>query len=169
MDFRKRTNERDRMEGVTNPYHRETIGKFRNQMWPVGTLKLDALVKVIYGFSEPQANDQERGETCRSSCEPGICQGRHFNDVPIIKPNKPIQADARWTMGLSSWADSLAPSLARKAIMVKRMKKMDENPRATARKPGVVAVGADNQRAASLGSTERSNRGRISGSACATM
>ena len=53
--------------------------------------------------------------------------------------------------------------------MVKRMKKMEENPRATARKPGVVAVGADNQRAASLGSTERSNQRRISGSARAVL
>jgi hypothetical protein len=26
------------------------------------TLELDALVKVIDGFPEPQANDQERGE-----------------------------------------------------------------------------------------------------------
>ena len=90
------------MEGVTNPYHRETVGKFRNQMRSVSTLELDALVKIIDGLSEPQADDQERGETYRSPCEPGICQDRRFDDVPIIKPNKPIQADARWTIGLSS-------------------------------------------------------------------
>jgi len=75
---------------------------------------------------------------------------------PIMKPNRPIQADARWTIGLSSIADNLAPSLARKAIMLKRMKKMNEKPRETAMKPGVVAVGADNQRDTSLGSAERS-------------
>lgn len=49
--------------------------------------------------------------------------------------------------------------MARKAIKVKRMKKIDENPRATAMKAGVVAVGADNQRDVSFGSTERSDRG----------
>jgi len=48
------------MEGVTNPDHRETVGKFGNQMWSISTLEHDALVKVIDGFSEPQANDQER-------------------------------------------------------------------------------------------------------------
>jgi hypothetical protein len=73
-----------------------------------------------------------------------------------MKPNRPIQADARWIIGLSSAADSLAPSLARKAIKVKRIKKTDENPRETAMKAGVVAVGADNQRDTSLESTERS-------------
>ena len=73
-----------------------------------------------------------------------------------MKPDRPIQADARWIVGLSNAADNLAPSLARKAIMVKRMKKMDESPRATAMKAGVVAVGADNQRDTSPGSTERS-------------
>ena len=83
------------MEGVTNPYHRETVGKFRNQMGCVSTLELNALVKVIDRFSEPQANDQERGETCRSPCKPGVCQDKQFSSVPIIKPNKPIQADAR--------------------------------------------------------------------------
>ena len=81
-----------------------------------------------------------------------------------MKPKIPIQAHTRWTMGLSSAAPSLAPSLARKAIREKRTKKMDENPRATAMKAGVVAVGADNQRDASLGSTERSERGITSGS-----
>jgi len=51
------------MKGVTHPNHREAVGKFRNQMWSVGSLELDALVEVIDGLSEPQANDQERGET----------------------------------------------------------------------------------------------------------
>lgn len=44
------------------------------------------------------------------------------------------------------------------------MKKMNEKPRAIAMKAGVVAVGADNQRDASLGSTERSEREIMSGS-----
>ena len=59
VDFRKCTNERDGMEGVTNPHHRESVGKFRNQMWCISTLEFDALVKVVDGLSEPQANDQE--------------------------------------------------------------------------------------------------------------
>ena len=67
-------------------------------------------------------------------------------------------------MGLSSAAPNLAPSLARKAIREKRTKKTDENPRAIAMKAGVVAVGADNQRDASLGSTERSEWEIMSGS-----
>jgi len=60
VNFCKRTNKGDRMESVTNPHHRETVGKFRNQMWTVSTLEFDALVEVIDGFSKPQANDQER-------------------------------------------------------------------------------------------------------------
>ena len=66
VDFCKRTDERDGMEGVTDPHHCETVGKFRNQMWCVGTLELNALVEIIDGFSEPQADYQERGETCGS-------------------------------------------------------------------------------------------------------
>jgi len=73
-----------------------------------------------------------------------------------MKPKIPIQVDTRWIMGLSSASPNLAPSLVRKAIRLKRTKKMDENPRETAMKAGVVAVGADNQRDASLGSTARS-------------
>ena len=76
-----------------------------------------------------------------------------------MKPKIPIQAHTLWTMGLSSAAPNLPPNLARKAIREKRMKKMVENPREMAMKAGVVAVGADNQRDASLGRTERSERG----------
>lgn len=159
MNFRKRTNKRDRMEGVTNPYHRETIGKSRNKMWSVCTLELDTLVEIIHGLSKPQADDQERGDTYKSICKFRVGQDEYFDHVPIMKPVRPIQADARWIIGLSSVADNLAPSLARKAIMVKRMKKTDENPRATAMKAGVVAVGADSQRDTSFESTERSKRG----------
>ena len=87
------------------------------------------------------------------------CRDECFDGVPIMKPKIPIQADTRWIMGLSRAVPSLAPSLARKAIRVKRTKKMNENPRAMAMKAGVVAVGADNQRDASLGRAERSNWG----------
>ena len=66
MDFRKRINKGNRVESVTNPYHRETVRVLCNQMWSIGALELDALVKVIDGFSEPQANDEERGETYTS-------------------------------------------------------------------------------------------------------
>ena len=59
MNFRKRINKGNGVESVTNPYHRETVRELRNQMWSAGALELDALVKVIDGFSEPQANDQE--------------------------------------------------------------------------------------------------------------
>ena len=58
--------------------------------------------------------------------------------------------------------------MARKAIIVKRMKKMDENARAMAMKAGVVAVGADSQRDTSLGSTERSKWRMGLGSASAS-
>lgn len=54
------------MEGITDPYHRETIGKLRNQMWCIVTIELNALVEIIDGLSKPQANNQERGETYRS-------------------------------------------------------------------------------------------------------
>jgi len=166
VNFCKRTDERDGMEGVTDPYHRETVGKFRNKMWCVGTLELNALVEIIDGFSEPQTDYQERGETCESISVRG-CKDRYFDGVPIMKPKIPIQAHTRWTIGLSSVAPNLAPSLARKAIRVKRMKKMDENPRAMAMKAGVVDVGADNQRDMSPGSTERSRWGMRSGCECA--
>ena len=58
------------MEGVTDPYHRETIGKLRNQTWCISTLELDALVEIIDGFPEPHTNDQKRGDTCKSTFQP---------------------------------------------------------------------------------------------------
>jgi hypothetical protein len=67
VDFRERTNERDRMEDITDPYHGETIGKASDQMCAIVTLELDALVEIINGFSEPQANDQERGDADRET------------------------------------------------------------------------------------------------------
>lgn len=59
MDFRKRTNDRDRMERVTDPHHRETVGKFRNQVWSIDALELNGLIEIVDGFSKPHANDQE--------------------------------------------------------------------------------------------------------------
>ena len=73
-----------------------------------------------------------------------------------MKPKIPIQAETRWTMGLLRAGPSLGPSLARKAIMLKRMKKIAENIRETPMNAGVAAVGADNHRDTSLGSTEKS-------------
>ena len=61
VDFRECANERDRMKGVTDPYHHETVRKFHDVGWY--PLKLDAVVEVTDGFPEPQANDQERGDT----------------------------------------------------------------------------------------------------------
>ena len=51
------------MEGVTDPYHSETVRKFRDETWVGIALELDNLVEVIDGFPERQANDQERGDT----------------------------------------------------------------------------------------------------------
>lgn len=126
-------------------------------MCAIVTLELDTLVEIINGFSEPQADDQERGDTCGIHVSLRIKGGR-FRDIPIVKPKIPIQAQARWTMGLSRLAPNL-PSLPRKAIRLNRTKKMIENPKEMPMNAGVVAVGADNQRDASLGSTERSKWG----------
>ena len=57
MNFCKRTNERDSMEGVADPYHREAVGNPRNQMRTVGTLEFNALVEIIDGFPEPHPDD----------------------------------------------------------------------------------------------------------------
>ena len=62
VDFHKRANERDSLEGVTDPPQRETSGKCRDQLW--FTILLGALVKVEDSFSKPYANDPERGGTC---------------------------------------------------------------------------------------------------------
>jgi len=57
VNFGKRTNERDSMEGVTDPHHREAVGNPRNQMRSVDTLEFNALVEVINGFPEPHPDD----------------------------------------------------------------------------------------------------------------
>jgi phage shock protein A len=74
-----------------------------------------------------------------------------------MKPNRPIHAVTRWTMGLSSVAESL-PSFARKETRVKRRKKRAEKARETAMKAGVAVVGAVRRLGASPGRTERSAR-----------
>jgi hypothetical protein len=53
VNFCKRTDEGDGMESVSNPYHRETVGKFRDYVGAVNSLELDALVEIIDGFSKP--------------------------------------------------------------------------------------------------------------------
>ena len=58
------------MEGVTDLYHRETAGEFRDEMWAGVTLKLDGLVEIIDRFPEPQANGRERGDTWESGLSP---------------------------------------------------------------------------------------------------
>ena len=67
VDFCKRTNKRDRMEGITGPHHCETVGNRRNQMRSIGTLELNALVEIINGLPKPHTNDQKRGDSCRNS------------------------------------------------------------------------------------------------------
>jgi hypothetical protein len=52
------------MESVPDPYHRETVRERSHEMWTTITLELNALVEIVDGFPEPQANDQKRGDTC---------------------------------------------------------------------------------------------------------
>ena len=66
VDFCKRTNKRDGMESVGNPDHCEPVGKFRDQMWSIGTLELNALVEVVSGLPEPHTNDQKRGDAWKN-------------------------------------------------------------------------------------------------------
>ena len=74
MDFCKSTNEGDRMEGISDPYHRETVGNLRNQMWSVGTLEFNALIEIINGFTKPHANDQKRGDACGDSFQSKVVE-----------------------------------------------------------------------------------------------
>ena len=53
------------MKSVSDPDHGETVGKSGHHMWAIVTLELDSLIEIIDGFSEPQADDQKRGNTCR--------------------------------------------------------------------------------------------------------
>jgi len=79
------------MEGITDPHHRETAGKFRGQRR--STEVRNALIKVINGFSKPDANDPEREDTYGGPRKPGMHQDRHTKGVPISRPNKPSQVD----------------------------------------------------------------------------
>lgn len=54
------------MESVSDPDHCEPIGKFRDQMWSIGTLELNALVEIVSGLPEPHTNDQKRGDACKN-------------------------------------------------------------------------------------------------------
>ena len=62
--------------------------------------------------------------------------------MPIMKPNRPIHAVNRCTIGRSKNGPSL-PILLRSAVKVKRKKNTMVNASETAMKTGVVAVGAD--------------------------
>lgn len=73
-----------------------------------------------------------------------------------MNPRRPIQAEIRWTIGLSNTPESFAPSFDRRQIIVNRMKKTIENPSETAMNAGVVAVGAVKRLGALPGRSERS-------------
>ena len=64
---------------------------------------------------------------------------RYFGDVPIMKPNIPIQAETCCTISLSSAKLSLGPSLARKVIMLERTKNVAGDIRETPISAGVLA------------------------------
>ena len=53
VDFCECTNERDSMERVSNPHHRKAVRESGDQMWTVVALELNALIKIIDGFSKP--------------------------------------------------------------------------------------------------------------------
>ena len=66
VNFHECSNEGDSMERVTDPYHRKAVGKSRHNVWGGITLELNAPIEIVDGFPEPQADNQERGDTCRS-------------------------------------------------------------------------------------------------------
>jgi len=79
VDFGKCTDKRDRVEGVGDPHHRETVGKSRHQVRSIGPLELNTFVEVIDSLSKPQADDQERGEADHEAkqTDPGRCPLDH--------------------------------------------------------------------------------------------
>ena len=163
MDFHKRTNERNSLEGVTNPSHRETTGKIRDRDLST-TVVLDALVKVNNGFSKPYVDDTEGGDTCKGSREPRTCWDRYIEHVPTTRPTKPLQAHVRWTNGLSSCLTAqtsryLSPHLARAASAAKKRKKSHNSTWLTAMKCGVPTTGS-NMLGTPCGSSFKSNQRR---------
>jgi len=54
---------------------------------------------------------------------------RYFKDLPISKPTRPRKVDIHWVVGLSNRVRGQTLNLARKVPMVKKMKKIAENPR----------------------------------------
>lgn len=74
---------------------------------------------------------------------------------PIMKPNNPIHAVERCTMGRSNQGPAF-PSLLLRAVNVNRRKNMKVNANETAMNAGVVAVGADSRSGALDGRFERS-------------
>lgn len=72
-----------------------------------------------------------------------------------MKPNIPIQAEMRWSIGFSRVAPNL-PIFPLKEMRVKRTKKSAEKRREAAMKPGVASVGVVSSLGASPGRTLRS-------------
>lgn len=62
------------MEGVADPYHRETVGNLRNQVWSVVTLEFNALIEIVNGFPKPHTNDQKRGDACTNSFQSEVVE-----------------------------------------------------------------------------------------------
>ena len=146
MDLHKRTNERDSLDGITGPPHRETAGKLRDHL--LSTVGLDALVEVDDSFSKPYPNDPEGEDTCSNSCEPKIGWDLYFKDIPMANPPKPNQVHTCRTHGLSIWVknqglNKLSPHLARTANMTKRMQKSHDNTKPAAIKWGVATTGSN--------------------------
>lgn len=155
VDFRERADERDSIEGITGPCHREPAGKFCDQLYI--TVDLDAFVEVDNGFSKPYADDPERGDTYQGSYEPKTYRDGYFRDIPSTKPAKPLQVHIRWASGLSSflvnWGPkTLSPHLIQNANRAKKPKKSHNSDRPTTMRYG-VATTESNIEAAALGST----------------
>ena len=78
LNFRECANEGDSMERVTDPYHRKAVGKSRHQVWGGITSEPNALIEIVDGFPEPQADNQERGDTCRSLHQRQVVEKKVF-------------------------------------------------------------------------------------------
>ena len=72
-----------------------------------------------------------------------------------MKPNRPIHAVERCTIGRSNQTPAF-PSLLLRAVKVKRKKNMTVNAKETAMNAGVVAVGAESKSGAFDGKSVRS-------------
>jgi len=73
VDFHRRPNENDKIEGNSNSQHPKTAGKFRVKGW--SSQELDGRVEVVDVFTTQHVNDREReesdhetGQTKKSRC-----------------------------------------------------------------------------------------------------